>query len=261
MTCRRTRRPDAGRRSAAKPWRGSGGRWIVWVLRVVAWAVLLVIGYRGVSRSSMARGPRRQERLGRASHAYEFPQLTGGGLRARLRQRLPELQPGYGGRRSAELAAYLPASATASSSELGWNGAGTEHLQAEQVASIRRPERAFRGRERARRGQRQADRARRAGLRLRRRLVVSGQPAILAPPARAVLPTAPQVNSDQTTVSALTSQLPPFFRAYASGDGITLGRFLAPAPRCRAWRRGQLQVHPERHRRRSAAPPGTSRSS
>src|SRR5947208_3278116 len=30
-------------------WRGAGGRWLVWVFRVVVWAVLLIIGYRGVT--------------------------------------------------------------------------------------------------------------------------------------------------------------------------------------------------------------------
>src|SRR5215467_2311878 len=40
------------RGTATKPsetWRGSGGRWLVWVFRVVLWAVLLLIGYRGVA--------------------------------------------------------------------------------------------------------------------------------------------------------------------------------------------------------------------
>ena len=30
-------------------WRGDGGRWLVWVFRVVVWLVLLLIGYRGVT--------------------------------------------------------------------------------------------------------------------------------------------------------------------------------------------------------------------
>src|SRR5262249_53392474 len=29
-------------------WRGAGGRWLVWVGRVVLWAVIVLIGYRGV---------------------------------------------------------------------------------------------------------------------------------------------------------------------------------------------------------------------
>ncbi len=37
-------RPDA----VATHWRGAGGRWLVWVARAIAWAVILLIGYRGV---------------------------------------------------------------------------------------------------------------------------------------------------------------------------------------------------------------------
>src|SRR6266516_2973578 len=33
----------------ASGWRGAGGRWLVWVFRVVVWLVLLLIGYRGVT--------------------------------------------------------------------------------------------------------------------------------------------------------------------------------------------------------------------
>src|SRR5215475_5493775 len=31
-----------------QPWRGAGGRWLVWTGRAVIWAVLLLVGYRGV---------------------------------------------------------------------------------------------------------------------------------------------------------------------------------------------------------------------
>src|SRR5260370_36169477 len=37
----------ASRRYAAPGWRGAGGRWLVWTLRIVVWAGLLIIGYRG----------------------------------------------------------------------------------------------------------------------------------------------------------------------------------------------------------------------
>ena len=39
-----------GKRPRPGPgWRGAGGRWLVWTFRVVVWAVLLIIGYRGVT--------------------------------------------------------------------------------------------------------------------------------------------------------------------------------------------------------------------
>jgi hypothetical protein len=41
--------PEGGRaRDRSRGWRGAGGRWLVWVFRIVIWLVLLVIGYRGV---------------------------------------------------------------------------------------------------------------------------------------------------------------------------------------------------------------------
>ena len=41
---------SADRNPRAKaPWAGGGGRWAVWPMRVVLWAAILIIGYRGVT--------------------------------------------------------------------------------------------------------------------------------------------------------------------------------------------------------------------
>jgi hypothetical protein len=56
---------------------------------------------------------------------------------------------------------------------------------------------------------------------------VSGQPALLPGPAKAVPPAAAPATSDQATAAALRSQLPAFFQAYAGGDQATLARFAA----------------------------------
>ena len=43
------RQAGTGKEPRSGPgWRGAGGRWLVWTFRVVVWAVLLIIGYRGV---------------------------------------------------------------------------------------------------------------------------------------------------------------------------------------------------------------------
>ncbi len=42
--------PDPAGLTERRPshWRGAGGRWMVWAFRAVIWAVLLIIGFRGV---------------------------------------------------------------------------------------------------------------------------------------------------------------------------------------------------------------------
>lgn len=113
--------------------------------------------------------------------------------------------------------------------QLGWNGAGTEHLLAEQVCGI------------------SVTNADDAVVTLLARLgngrqvelgvpvfadhgamVISGDPALLQAPAKAELPQSSQSRSDQATETALRRQLPAFFEAYASGDQSTLARFVAP---------------------------------
>src|SRR5208282_5117378 len=59
-------------------------------------------------------------------------------------------------------------------------------------------------------------------------LVVSAEPSLLPGPGRASPPTASTTTNDSAAMNALSGQLPGFFRAYASGDQQTLGRFLAP---------------------------------
>jgi hypothetical protein len=59
-------------------------------------------------------------------------------------------------------------------------------------------------------------------------LVVSSAPAWLPAPGRATLPSPANTGSDSATQAVLTSQLPAFFQAYASGNQVTLGRFVAP---------------------------------
>jgi hypothetical protein len=58
-------------------------------------------------------------------------------------------------------------------------------------------------------------------------LVVSSAPAWLPAPGRATLPSPANTGSDSATQAVLMNQLPAFFQAYASGNQVTLGRFLA----------------------------------
>ena len=57
---------------------------------------------------------------------------------------------------------------------------------------------------------------------------MTGESATLAAPLAATPSAMQQASTDPAAQSALSSQLPAFFQAYASGDQATLNRFLAP---------------------------------
>ena len=218
-------------RGRSRPRRGAGGRWLVWVFRGVVWAVLLIIGYRGVA--AIVTGPSQASPDGQAAtqqaeSAGGFPSGLAEAYALQFGAVYLNFSPSTAAQRARALSAFLP---PGSDPQLGWNGAGSQRLQTEQVASItvQDPSRAV------------VTLLAMAGGHLMELgvpiysasggLVVSGQPALLPPPARVTPPQPQGAATDPATQAALTSQLPAFFQAYASGDNVTLGRFLAPGAR------------------------------
>jgi hypothetical protein len=215
------RRPRSGR-----TWGGSGGRWLVWLFRGIAWAVLLLIGYRGIVAILSD-----ESRTGQAAPATSTPAASGfpvtlaDAYAMQFGQVYLNYNPGDAAQRATNLGAFLP---SGSDPQLGWNGRGTSQLQSEVVAAT------------------DVQDAHHAVVTLLARvngqlmqlgvpvygssdgLVISGAPAWLPAPARAALPSAAPAGSDSATQAVLTNQLPAFFQAYASGNAVTLGRFLAP---------------------------------
>lgn len=213
------------RRRRDTPRRGAGGRWFVWVMRVVVWAILLLIGYRGVVAIVTGPGETASRPVAAAgTQAAQFPVAAAQAYALAFGQAYLNFSPATATQRSNELAAFLP---PGTDPQLGWDGAGTQSLQFEQVAGVAVHD------------------AHHAVITLLAQvshrmielgvpvyasggaLVVSGQPALLPPPAKAALPAPPSTAADTVTQAALGRQLPAFFRAYASGDAATLGRFLA----------------------------------
>lgn len=215
------RRPRSGR-----TWGGAGGRWLVWLFRGVAWAVLLLIGYRGVVAIVSD-----ESRTGQAAPATSTPAASGfpvtlaDAYALQFGQVYLNYSPGSATQRAAELGAFLP---SGSDPQLGWNGRGTSQLQSEEVAAtdVRDDHHAVVTLLARVNGQLMQlgvpVYASSAGL------VVSSSPAWLPAPARAALPSTAPAGSDSATQAVLTNQLPAFFQAYASGNAVTLGRFLAP---------------------------------
>ncbi|HEV2371452.1 MAG TPA: conjugal transfer protein [Streptosporangiaceae bacterium] len=217
----------AGSNHASVRWRGAGGRWLVWVMRGVLWVVLLLIGYRGVMAIVLNETPPSTgHHTARPPAGPKFPTAMASAFALQFAQVYLNASPATAGQRSSQLAQFLP---PGSSLNLGSSGTGTLTLQSEQVAGV------------------QVRDSHNAVVLVLARvnnklmelgvpvytaaggMTVSGEPAFLPPPPTAVPPTsATPPATDQVTQATLMTQLPVFFKAYASGDETTLARFVAP---------------------------------
>jgi Conjugative transposon protein TcpC len=217
----------------SRPWRGAGGRWLVWAGRAIVWAVLLIIGYRGVLAivAGQAATPASTAPPVSVSSTTSFPTSLAEAYALQFGRVYLNFSPATSAARGRELSRFL---APGADPQLGWNGAGTEQLLSEQVAGITVT------------GAHSAvvtllatiDDGRMIELGVpvyaaRGALVIPAAPALLPAPARAAAPAVP-AGSDQAAETALASQLPAFFQAYASGDKTTLARFAGPGSHIRS---------------------------
>ena len=220
------RQPHSARPGQVMPhWRGAGGRWLVWIARAVAWAVLLLIGYRGIVAIIEGPGSSPSASLSAPSAKTQFPVTMAEAYALDFGRAYLNFSPASAAARSASLPSFLPPGYDRS---LGWNGAGTQRMLVEQVAgvSVTGPYTAV-----------VTLLAQLGGGKLielgvpiyaaNGGISVSAKPALLAGPAKAIPPGGLPSPSDHATASALRNQLPAFFQAYASGDQATLGRFAA----------------------------------
>jgi hypothetical protein len=190
------------------------------------WLVLLIIGYRGVTAIVLNETPPSHPRAaGATPSAVAFPVDLASAYAMEFGQVYLNASPATASQRASDLAQFLPPGAD---SQLGWNQQGSLSLQSEQVAGVTVHD------------------AHHAVVTLLARvngglmelgvpvytsaggIVLSGEPAWLPAPQRATPPSPAAVNSDTATQAALTRPLAAFFQAYASGDQVTLDRFLAP---------------------------------
>ncbi len=216
-------RPD----QATVHWRGAGGRWLIWVARAIAWAVVLLIGYRGVL--AIIQGPTPSTTAGSGTvptGSAQFPVTAAEAYALEFGDVYLNFSPASTAARNQQLAQFLPPGTDPAA---GYDGAGTQRLLDEQVAAI-----SVTGKDTAivtllaRLG---SGRLIELGVPIYATadgMSVSGYPALLPGPRQVVPPPASHQTSDRATESALHAQLPAFFEAYAIGDQGTLARFTAP---------------------------------
>jgi hypothetical protein len=214
------------REYAAPGWRGAGGRWLVWIFRVVVWLVLLIIGYRGVTAIVLNETPPGHAQPAPSPTAPSFPVGLVSAYALQFGQVYLNASPATASQRAGQLAQFLPPGTT--NQQLGWNGSGSLALQSEQVAGVK------------------VQGAHHAVVTLLARvngglmelgvpvyysaggLAISAEPAWLPAPKTVAPPSPAAVNPDNATQQAMTGQLTAFFTAYASGNQVTLDRFLEP---------------------------------
>lgn len=218
-----------GRRGRRSGWRGSGGRWWIWMGRAVLWALILVLLVNGV-RASFDRFT--QEPTGSAAAP------TGGDAKSKFPSsrasafalQFASVYLNYDGQtapdREQRLAPFVPEG----SGQLGWNGVGNLRMEAIGVAGVDvRDEHNAIVTLLARDTQKwfslavpvyTADGA----------MVVAGEPALLAPPARAALPEPRARERDTGLEGALRQPLDGFFRGYGGSDQTLLSQFTDGPP-------------------------------
>jgi hypothetical protein len=222
---------ETGLRGSGVPaggsWSGSGGRWLLWPLRVALWATLLIIAYRGLTAiifHQAAAPPAGGTDAGGAA-AGQFPVMLAEAYATEFGQVYLNFSPATQAQREQELTAFVPPAVAAADPDLGWNGAGQLRLQAEQVAGIavQDPQHAVVTLLATVNGQLME-----LGVPVIASsggVVVAGEPAWLPAPQQVSPPRTASQGSDPVAHGELMTELPAFFQAYASGDSTALARF------------------------------------
>jgi Conjugative transposon protein TcpC len=210
---------------AERTWIGSGGRWLLWSLRVVLWATLLIIAYRGVTAIVFHQAGPPAAGGADADGAGQFPVTLAEAYAAEFGRVYLNFSPAAQAQREQELAAFVPPSVAAANPDLGWNGTGQLRLQAEQVAGIvvQDPQHAVVTLLVTVNGQLME-----LGVPVIASgggVVVAGEPAWLPAPPQVSPPKPASQGSDPVARGELMTELPAFFQAYASGDSAALLHF------------------------------------
>src|ERR1700759_707508 len=133
--------PEQPGRRPRRTWNGGGGRWLVWTVRAIIWAVLLIIGYRGIMAIVLNETPAsRSGSSGTTTPAArataEFPATLAEAYALQFGSAYLNFTPATADQRARELAAFVPGAISGADPQLGWNGSGTLKLESEQGARM-----------------------------------------------------------------------------------------------------------------------------
>jgi hypothetical protein len=216
--------PPVQKQRRGRGWGGSGGRWWIYVGRVILWAFLIVVlvnGVRAPFERFMAR-PAPENKSG--SGQPRFPSAAASSYALAFTDVYLNYDRATAPERQRQLGQFL---APEIDPQLGWDGGGRSVLQSAQVSSVD-PDDVNHAivtvlvRANGRSFQLAVPVYAKDGA-----MAISGRPAILAPPPKASVPAVDQ-DRDSALESGLAEPLAGFFRAYAGGDVAALQRYSDP---------------------------------
>ena len=129
--------PGTGRQEppAKAPWSGSGGRWTIWPMRIVLWAAILIVLYRGVMAIALNETP--PSSSGNAAAGAQFPATLAEAYAMQFGLVYFNFSPATAAQRQGQLGEFLPPSVlNTQSQQFGFTGSATTQLQSEDVAGI-----------------------------------------------------------------------------------------------------------------------------
>jgi hypothetical protein len=215
---------------AKAPWSGSGGRWTVWPMRIILWAAVLVVAYRGVMAIVLNEKPASSAGAAATASgpAAQFPVTLAEAFAMEFGHVYLTYDPAHPETRQAQLYPFVPPDVLGAHQSFGLvAGQDAMQVNSESVVGI------------------DTRSANSAVVTLLANvnnheielgvpvyaanggIVVSGLPSLLAAPLMVGPPQPQRFQQDTGAASQLNDQLPGFFRAYADGGPAKLKPFLA----------------------------------
>ncbi|GAA0356636.1 conjugal transfer protein [Actinoallomurus spadix] len=206
-------------------WGGSGGRWFIYVGRVILWAFLIVVLVNGI-RAPFERFTENRSTTATTGDTAKpkFPETAASAYALSFAEVYLNYDQANAAERQRQLAQFISGGIDP---QLGWDGTGKSVLQSAHVASVRASDTehgvvTLLARANGRLFQLAVPVYVKDGA-----MAITGRPATLPPPATASVPPAAQ-DRDSGLENDLQQPLNDFFKAYAASDAGSLQRYSDP---------------------------------
>lgn len=205
-------------------WGGSGGRWWIYIGRVILWAFIIVVLVNGIRAPFERFTAKPAAPAAPTANKPVFPQAQASSYALSFADVYLNYDPATAADRQKQLAQFISPNVDP---QLGWDNAGKSVLRSAEVSSVdvqdvNRAVVTLLVQANGRMFQLAVPVYAKDGA-----LAISGRPATLPAPPRAALPATDQ-DRDSALETELQAPLTGFFKAYASGDTAALKYYSDP---------------------------------